>query len=116
MRGFSPAGYSYVPVQMENFEVPEEQVFVPPAASPPPSVKVQEIPKYVPPVIVDSIIPLQSTLPTTDQLESLPVNDNIAMAGSGSSGEDIEGADGNDLTGEPFFVVEVMPSIQGRRY
>ncbi len=107
------AGYSYVPVQMEQYEAPEEQVFVSPAASPPPTVKEQEIPKYIPPVIVDSIIPMQSTLPTSDQLESIPVNEDISMTGSGSSGNDLTGAEGDDLTGEPFFVVEVMPSFRG---
>jgi protein TonB len=105
------AGYSYVPVQMEQYKPPDE-FFVPPSAPPPPPQKIQEVAAYVPPVIIDSIIPLSSTLPTADQLETIPVNDvDSDITGSGS-GDDI-GTMGGEPSDNPFFVVEVMPSFRG---
>lgn len=105
------AGFSYVPVQMEQFEPPQE-ILVPPSAPPPPQVKEQEVTAYVPPVIIDSIIPITSTLPTADQLETIPVNENSDITGSGS-GDDQLGMIGGEPSDDPFFVVEVMPSFKG---
>jgi protein TonB len=105
------AGYSYVPVQMEQFEPPQE-VLVPPSAPPPPPAKIEEVVAYVPPVITDSIIPITSTLPTADQLETIPVNENSDFSGSGS-GDDQLGIIGGEPSDDPFFVVEIMPSFRG---
>jgi protein TonB len=104
------AGNNYVPVQMEHFTPPDEQLYVPPAATPPP-VRIQEIVKYIPPVVVDSIVPPGSDLPTSDQLETLPVNDEIASTGSGSGGDMV--GDGGEAANNPFFIVEIMPSFKG---
>jgi protein TonB len=105
------AGFSYVPVQMEQYKPPEDLV-VPPTAPPPPPQKIQEVVSYVPPVIVDSIVPL-STMPTADQLETMPVNDeDQGLAGTGS-GDDQLGIIGGQPSDDPFFVVEVMPSFRG---
>lgn len=105
------AGVLYSPVQMENLQTPEDQIYVPPSAPPPPQ-KVQEVVQYVPPVVIDSVIPVESTLPTPDQLETIPNNDELTMTGSGLGG-DTEGIAGGQTTDEPFFMVEVMPSFKG---
>ncbi len=54
-------GASFVQVSMENFEPPPEQIVVPPPPPPPLASKVQEIIKYVPPVVVDSVCLLLKT-------------------------------------------------------
>jgi protein TonB len=105
-------GASFVQVSMENFEPPPEQIIVPPAPPTPQTSKVQEVVKYVPPVVVDSVPPLELSLPTNDQLENQSNNDNIQVAGTGSGEELIEG-DGGVTSDEPFFLVEVMPSFKG---
>lgn len=105
-------GVSYVQVRMENFEPPPEQIYVPPAPPPPQSSKVQEIVKYVPPVVVDSVPPLELSLPTFDQLQNQSTNDQIQVAGTGS-GEELLTGDGGLTADEPFFLVEVMPSFKG---
>ena len=47
-------GISYVQVQMENLEPPVDEIIVPPPPPPPEAARMQEIVKYVPPVVVDT--------------------------------------------------------------
>ncbi len=47
----------YVQLNMENLEPPREEIYVPPSPPPPQAVHVEEIVKYVPPVVVDSVLP-----------------------------------------------------------
>lgn len=103
-------GLGYVPVQMENFEPPEE-IIIPPSAPPPPPVRAHEVIKYIPPEIVDSIVPVNSLLPTAEDLQ-VPEAENIDIAGSGV-GDDLMGIDGGEAGDEPFFFVETMPSFRG---
>ncbi len=105
-------GGSFIQVSMENFEPPPEQIIVPPAPPPPQASKAQEIVKYVPPVVVDSVSPLELALPTNDQLENQSNNDQIQVVGTGS-GDELLSGDGGVTSDEPFFLVEVMPSFKG---
>jgi protein TonB len=105
-------GLSYVQVNMENFEPPTEQIFVPPAPPPPEASPVQEAIKYTPPVVVDSVPPLETSLSTTDQVLSQGFSDQIQVTGTGS-GEELLTGDGGVITDEPFLLVEVMPSFKG---
>jgi protein TonB len=52
------SGPGYVSVQLEDLEQPEE-VFIPPSPPPPEPAKIQEAVKYVPPVVVDSVSPIE---------------------------------------------------------
>ena len=52
-------GSGYVQVQMENLKPPEE-IYVPPAPPPPEAARMQEVVKYVPPVVVDSFLPIET--------------------------------------------------------
>jgi protein TonB len=104
-------GAGFVQVQMEDFEPPVEQIMIPPAP-PPQEAQVQEIVKYVPPVVVDSILPLESTLPTSDQLASQTTDEMVQATGIGS-GDDILSGSGGDNDGEALFFVEVMPTFKG---
>jgi protein TonB len=104
-------GSGFVQVQLENFEPPLDQIMVPPAP-PPQEAHIQEIVKYVPPVVVDSVLPLEATLPTSDQLMSLTTDEQVQITGIGS-GDDLLSGAGGDSEGETFFVVEVMPSFKG---
>lgn len=105
------AGSNYgIPVQMEQFDLPED-VYVPPSAPPPPP-KAQEIMKYVPPVVVDSVVPVRSLLPTPEELSDLPQADMNELTGTGA-GDNIFGAEGGIPTDEPYFIVETMPLFKG---
>jgi len=105
-------GAGFVQVSMENFEPPPEQIIVPPVPPPPQASKVQEVVKYIPPVDVDSVLPLELALPTNDQLENQSNSDQIEVVGTGSGDELIEGDSG--VGGDqPFFFVEVMPTFKG---
>ena len=105
-------GISFVQVQMENLEPPIEEIIVPPAAPPPEAAHIQEIVKYVPPVIVDSILPLETTQATTDEFLAQSSSDKIDISGTGT-GEDLLSEQEGIATDEPFFLVEVMPSFKG---
>ncbi len=105
-------GVSYLQVNMEVFEPPEDQPIVPPAPPPPEASPVQEAVKYTPPVVVDSVPPLEATLSTTDQVLSQGFSDQIEVAGTGAGEELIDG-DGGVSSEEPFVFVEVMPSFKG---
>jgi len=102
----------YVQVQMENLDIPVEKIIVPPAPPPPEGAKIQEIVKYVPPVVVDSVLPLEISTPTNDELQLQSSNDNIDRVGSGTGEDLLSGQDGTE-SDEPFFLVEIMPSFKG---
>lgn len=101
----------YVQLQLQNLEPPKEEIYVPPAPPPPQTVHVEEIAKYVPPVIVDSVPPLEKTLLSTDEYMNQTTNDKLDVKGTGT-GDLTEGQDGTETDG-PFFLVEVMPSFKG---
>jgi periplasmic protein TonB len=104
-------GVSYLQVSMERFEPPPEQIIVPPAPPPPEATRIQEIVKYVPPVVVDSVPPVELTMPTSDQVMNQSTNDQLQVSGAGAGDELLTGDGG--VTDEPFFLVEVMPSFRG---
>ena len=104
-------GAGFVQVQLENFEPPVEQIMIPPAP-PPQEAHIQEIVKYVPPVVVDSVPPLEISLPTTDQVMAQTTDEQTGVTGIGS-GDDLLSGAGGDNEGDAFFVVEVMPTFKG---
>jgi protein TonB len=106
------AGRSFVQVRMENIESPQEQIYVPPSPPPPRAEQVQEEVKYVPPVVVDSILPLQQPLMTMDQVLSTTDNTPITSVGSGI-GDDLLSGEGSGDNDQVLFQVEVMPSFKG---
>ena len=105
-------GISYVRVQMENLEPPDDKIIVPPAPLPPPAAPIQEVVKYIPPVVVDTVLPLETSQVTTDQILAQSLNDQIEAKGTGTGEDLLSGQDGTE-TDEPFFMVEVMPSFKG---
>ncbi|MCX6322020.1 MAG: energy transducer TonB [Bacteroidia bacterium] len=105
-------GFKYVQVQMENLDPPIDEIIVPPAPPPPEAARIQEVVKYTPPVVVDTVLPLETTLATTDEALAQPTSDQIEVKGTGN-GEDLLSGQEGIATDEPFFVVEVMPSFKG---
>lgn len=103
---------NYVQVSMQSFEPPVDQIIVPPAAPPPNPVKVQEIVKYVPPVVVDTLLPFEATLATPDQILTQTTTDELISDGTGTGDNLMSGYDGMG-SDEPFFLVEVMPAFRG---
>lgn len=102
----------YIQLQMENLEPPKEEIFVPPSPPPPQSVHVEEIVKYVPPVVVDSVPPLEKSQLSTDEYLNQTTNDKVDDKGTGTGDDLAAGQDGTETDG-PFFLVEVMPSFKG---
>ncbi len=105
-------GGRYVQVQMENFEIPVENIIVPPPPPPPQGARIQEIVEYVPPVVVDSILPSETTRMTNDEILEQSSGDIIETSSSGTDEDFLSGQDGTE-TDEPFFLVEIMPSFKG---
>lgn len=105
-------GFNYVQVQMENLDPPIDEIIVPPAPPPPEAARIQEVVKYIPPVVVDTVLPLETTLATTDEALTQSTSDQIEVKGTGN-GEDLLSGQEGIATDEPFFVVEVMPSFKG---
>ena len=102
---------SYVEVRMENLEPPKEEIYVPPSPPPPQAVHVEEIVKYVPPVVVDSVPPFEKSQLSTDEYLNQTTNETVDAKGTGT-GDNLLGQEGTE-TDEPFFLVEVMPSFKG---
>lgn len=104
-------GYS-VSVRMENLEPPVEQIYVPPA---PPAKEVSKIPEtveYVPPVVVDTIVPVEQSLITTDAALASNDDEKVKTGGSGFGDDLLPGGDGTG-SDEPLLIVEVMPTFKG---
>jgi protein TonB len=105
-------GAYYVQVKMENLEPPPDAIFVPPAPPPPEPASIEEVVKYVPPVVVDTLLTLETAIPTTDQVLSQSETDQVEVSAKGSGDDLLSGQDGSE-SDEPFFFVEVMPSFKG---
>ena len=87
-------GSGYVPFQMDDLEPPEEELYIPPAPPPPRgSERMEEVVRYVPPVVVDTLITFETTLITTDEVLNQSGDDPIDIAGSGF-GDDLFGGEG----------------------
>jgi protein TonB len=105
-------GISYVQVNMEDLKAPVDEVYVPP---PPPraeSEKMQETVKYVAPVVVDSLPPIELTQAAVDEVLAQSPTENYESGTSGTGDELLGGQDGI-ATDEAFFIVEVMPTFKG---
>lgn len=101
----------YIEVNMENLEPPKETIFVPPSPPPRQAIHVEEIAKYVPPVVVDSVLPFEKSQLSTDEYLNQTTDEMTDTKGTGS-GDNLMGQDGAE-TDEPFLMVEVMPSFKG---
>jgi TonB family C-terminal domain len=101
---------NFAQLQLENLEPPKEQIYVP-TSPPPQSVKVEEVQKYVPPVIVDSVPLLEKAPLSTDEYMNQTTNPKVDDNGTGN-GDSMMGQEGTE-SDEPFFLVEVMPSFKG---
>src|SRR5664280_1841501 len=102
---------NFAQLELENLEPPKEQIYVPPSPPPPQSVKVEEVQKYVPPVIVDSVPLLDKAPLSTDEYMNQTTNPKVDDNGTGN-GDNLTGQEGT-ASDEPFFLVEVMPSFKG---
>jgi len=103
---------SYTQLQLENLEPPEEKLYIPPPPPPPQAIHVEEVVKYVPPVVVDSVFPLEETQLSTDEYMNQTTNELVDEKGTGTGDNLLSGQFGT-ATDEPFFFVEVMPSFKG---
>ena len=107
--------YSY-PVQVEGLESPPIDVFITPPPPPPPRMAevVQEIVRYAPPVIVDSISPAEEYFATMDEVLFQTDIENSVLDGIGTgTGDDMIYGFGDGDFGGTFFILEVMPTFRG---
>jgi protein TonB len=102
----------FVQLQVENLEPPQNEIYVPPPPPPPEAVHVEEIVKYVPPVVVDSVPAFEKKQLSTDEYINQTTAETTDAKGTGTSDDLMGGQDGT-ATDEPFFLVEVMPSFKG---
>jgi protein TonB len=107
-------GGRYVTVQMENLPPPEDLIFVVPPPPPPPEDKaVEELVKYVAPVIVDSLFSAEIELATIEEALETSDSDSALEINTNGIGDEIFIGDGGSGEGDAFFLVEVMPSFRG---
>jgi periplasmic protein TonB len=105
-------GSRYVQVTMENLRPPEKEIFIPTVPPPPRSKPILDIVKYVPPVVVDTVIPNEKPIPSNDELLANTNNTQTETNNSGHGNELISGDVGSG-DGDAFFLVEIMPSFRG---
>ena len=99
-----------IQVMMEEFIPPVEKPLLPPPAAPPAG-QAKAI-RYLPPVIVDTVITVANTIASTEEA--------IDFAGDTTILEEITGfadlistGDGSAESNEPFLIVEEMPTFMG---
>jgi protein TonB len=112
--GTGGGGRRLVSVQMEKMELPKDEIFVAPAVPPPPP-GVQQVEKYVAPIVADTVLPtdniqqsvadIQATNPETTTTE--------IVVSSNASESELTGGDIGDGGDEPFILVEVKPTFRG---
>jgi protein TonB len=102
----------YTQVQMENLEPPREEIYVPPSPPPPQAVHVEELVKYVPPEVVDSVPLIEKSTLSTDEYINQTTDERMDETGRGN-GENLNSGQEGTASDEPFFLVEVMPSFKG---
>lgn len=102
----------FAQLDLQNLDPPREEIYVPPSAPPPQSVHVEEIAKYVPPVVVDTVAPLEKTQLSTDEYMNQTTNENLETTGTGNGDDLLSGQDGI-ASDEPFLFVEIMPLFKG---
>lgn len=107
-------GRRLVSVQMEKMDMPEEELFVPPAVPPPPA-GIQQIEKYVAPIIADTVLPTDNIQQSVADIQAAPpdnTNQEITVSTNASESE-LVGGDLGDGKDEPFILVEVKPTFKG---
>ena len=105
-------GDGFYQVRMENLQPPEELIYIPPAPPPPEAAKMHQTVEYVPPVVVDSLVPNEQTMISTDEVLASAEGDIVDAAGSGFGDDLIPGGEGTG-SDEPLFIVETMPTFKG---
>jgi protein TonB len=107
-------GTRYINVQMENLEPPSEEFYVPAPPPPPESSIAQDIIKYVAPEVVDTLIQIDQSQVSTDEIIANAGDNPVETEGAGFGDEIFSGdGEGGMATDEPFFLVEVMPTFKG---
>lgn len=106
-------GGRFIQVEMEVLKPPKEEIYVPPAPPPPESTPFQEIARYVPPEVIDTIIPIGNTTLSTDDLLAQTGDSQLETHEGSGVGDDLLSGEGGTEEGEPFLLVEVMPSFRG---
>lgn len=112
--GTGGGGRKLISVQMEKMELPDE-VYVAPTVPPPPK-GMQQVEKYVAPIIADTVLPtdniqqsvadVQANNPETTTTQELTVS-------TDASESELTGGDLGDGSDEPFILVEVKPTFKG---
>jgi TonB family C-terminal domain len=105
-------GSRYVQVTMENLRPPEQEIYIPTVPPPPRSNPILDVVKYVPPVVVDTVITNEKPIPSNDELLSNTTNTQTETNNSGHGNELISGDVGSG-DGDDFFLLEVLPSFKG---
>jgi protein TonB len=104
-------GNRYVQVTMENLKPPDE-IYIPTVPPPPMSKHIDEIVRYVPPVVVDTVLAVEKPAPSNDELLS-NTNDNQTETNNSGHGNELISGDVGSGDGDAFFLVEIMPSFRG---
>lgn len=105
-------GNRYLQSTMDVLEPPEEELYIPPATSPPELRKMQENIKYIAPEVVDSSILNKNALVTNDEILTLN-DDTLQKSGVTGTGDDIFLADFGTGSDNSYIHVEVMPAFMG---
>jgi periplasmic protein TonB len=101
----------YVEMQMQKLEPPKPEELIIPPPPPPPEV-IRTYVRYIAPVVVDSIVPLEKTQPSVAEVQASP-EDDIFNATS-FPGQETSLIHGDGENGDSqFFIVEINPSFRG---
>lgn len=109
----SGGGRRMVSVQMEKMDMPEETIVAP--AVPPPPKGMQQVEKYVAPIIADTVLPTDNIQQSVADVQATnPDNMTQELTVSTNASEsELTGGDLGDGGDEPFILVEVKPTFKG---
>jgi protein TonB len=112
--GSGGGGRRLVSVSMEKLDLPDEEIFVALAVPPPPA-GIQQVEKYVAPIIADTVLPTDNIQQSVADIQATnPENTTQELTVSTNASEsELTGGDLGDGGDEPFILVEVKPTFKG---
>jgi protein TonB len=106
----SEVNMRYVQVAMDRMSPPEDNLIIPPPPGPPPPSSQPSV-KYVAPVVVDSVLPIEKPMPSVAEVQASKGDTNLVAIASTGEQNAIMGDPGGEAVSD-FFLLESRPTFK----
>jgi TonB family protein len=101
----------YVQVAMDRIPPPDDRFIIPPPPALPPQSSQLSV-KYVAPVVVDSVLPIENLMPSVAEVQAARGDTNLVAVVNTGEQNSIMGEPGGDAVAD-FFLLETKPTFKG---